>query len=49
LFPITEQEEISKQLPHATLISLHSDFGHDGFLVETETLANYIKQFLNNN
>ena len=49
LFPITEQEEISKQLPNARLISLHSDFGHDGFLVETETLANHITQFLNNN
>jgi homoserine O-acetyltransferase/O-succinyltransferase len=49
LFPIAEQEEISKQLPNATLIRLHSDFGHDGFLVETETLTNHIKQFLNNN
>jgi homoserine O-acetyltransferase/O-succinyltransferase len=49
LFPITEQEELTKQLPNATLIHLHSDFGHDGFLVETETLANHITQFLKNN
>lgn len=49
LFPITEQEEITKQLPNATLVRLHSDFGHDGFLVETETLANHITQFLKNN
>lgn len=49
LFPITEQEELANQLPNAKLIRLHSDFGHDGFLVETETLANHIKQFLKNN
>jgi homoserine O-acetyltransferase len=49
LFPITEQEEITKQLPNARLVRLHSDFGHDGFLVETETLANHITQFLKNN
>ncbi len=46
LFPITEQEEIAKNLPHAELICLQSDFGHDGFLVETQTLTNHIKQFL---
>lgn len=49
LFPITEQEEIAEILPNAALIRLQSDFGHDGFLVETETLANHIKQFLKNN
>lgn len=49
LFPITEQEEITRVLPNAKLIRLQSDFGHDGFLVETETLANHIKQFLKNN
>ncbi len=46
LFPITEQEEIAKSLPQAKLVRLQSDFGHDGFLVETETLTNHIKQFL---
>ncbi|AEA45988.1 homoserine O-acetyltransferase family protein [Fluviicola taffensis] len=49
LFPITEQEELTKQLPNARLIRLKSDFGHDGFLVETEILANHITQFLKNN
>jgi homoserine O-acetyltransferase len=46
LFPITEQEEIAEKLQNAKLIRLQSDFGHDGFLVETETLTNHIKQFL---
>lgn len=49
LFPITEQEEIAKHLPHAKFVSLQSDFGHDGFLVETESLTNHIKQFLKSN
>lgn len=49
LFPITEQEELAGSLPAAKLIRLQSDFGHDGFLVETETLANHIKHFLKNN
>lgn len=48
LFPITEQEEIKNQLPNARFVRLHSDFGHDGFLVETETLAKEITQFLKN-
>lgn len=49
LFPITEQEEIARHLPRAELVRLQSDFGHDGFLVETEELAGRIKQFLKNN
>lgn len=49
LFPITEQEEIARRLPHAELVRIQSDFGHDGFLVETEVLANHITQFLKNN
>ncbi len=49
LFPFTEQETIASQLPQATLIRLSSEFGHDGFLVETETLTGQIKEFLNNN
>jgi homoserine O-acetyltransferase/O-succinyltransferase len=46
LFPISEQEEIAGKLQNARLIRLQSDFGHDGFLVETETLTTHIKQFL---
>ncbi|WP_343632373.1 homoserine O-acetyltransferase [Fluviicola sp.] len=46
LFPVAEQEELANQLQNARLVRLQSDFGHDGFLVETETLTNHIKQFL---
>lgn len=46
LFPITEQEAIAGKLPHAELVRLSSPFGHDGFLVETDTLTKHIKHFL---
>lgn len=49
LFPIHEQIAIADQLPNAELLVISSDFGHDGFLVETELLATKITQFLNNN
>ena len=49
LFPVSEQEELANCLPNAKLVRLQSDFGHDGFLVETETLTNHIKQFLKSN
>jgi homoserine O-acetyltransferase/O-succinyltransferase len=48
LFPISEQEELCRHIPGAALLCLHSDFGHDGFLVETEFLAKQITQFLKN-
>ena len=46
LFPISEQEFLARHLPNATLKTLSSDFGHDGFLVEFEALENHIKTFL---
>ncbi len=49
LFPISEQEELAEKLPNSKLIRLQSDFGHDGFLVETATLTTHIKQFLKSN
>lgn len=49
LFPISEQEEIAGRLRNAKLVRLQSDFGHDGFLVETATLTNHINQFLKMN
>jgi len=42
LFPPTEQAFLAKYIPNATLEILHSSFGHDGFLVETEQIAQVI-------
>ena len=39
LCPITEQEFIAKHIPNSRLEIISSPFGHDGFLVETEKIA----------
>jgi homoserine O-acetyltransferase/O-succinyltransferase len=46
LFPIREQEYIAEHLPDAELVTLSSDFGHDGFLVEFDRLTTAIQSFL---
>lgn len=39
LFPPYETEEWAKQIPEAKYFQIHSEFGHDGFLLETEQLT----------
>lgn len=46
LFPLSEQQALVNELPNAQLKVIHSDFGHDGFLVDFDQLANHIQQFL---
>jgi len=46
LFPITEQRFLADHIPQARLIELSSFYGHDGFLIETETLTTEIGNFL---
>jgi homoserine O-acetyltransferase len=38
LIPPPEQFQLAEHLPNATFVSLESPFGHDGFLVEAETI-----------
>lgn len=45
LFPPEEQEFLAKHIPDATLKTLSSAYGHDGFLVEFETFKKIIKEF----
>lgn len=45
LFPPEEQEFLAKHIPDATLKTLSSAYGHDGFLVEFETFKQIIKEF----
>ena len=45
LFPAEDQEIMAKEIPGATLQWLHSDFGHDGFLLEFEALTGIIRRF----
>lgn len=46
LFPLQEQEFIAEHIPGATMGRIHSDYGHDGFLIEFEQIHNHIKNFL---
>ncbi|HLG41546.1 MAG TPA: homoserine O-acetyltransferase [Chitinophagaceae bacterium] len=46
LYPITEQEFLQKNIPGAQLISIASDFGHDGFLLEYEKIEPALRNFV---
>ncbi|MBV6647346.1 MAG: homoserine O-acetyltransferase [Cyclobacteriaceae bacterium] len=46
LFPTVEQEFLAHHLPHAKLELVDSAFGHDGFLVEMETISRLVKDFI---
>src|SRR5690606_37479943 len=40
LFPLSEQQYLSEQIPNASLEVIRSMYGHDGFLVEFDQLKN---------
>ena len=46
LCPISEQEFIAQHIPNSRLEVISSLFGHDGFLVETETVSSLLADFL---
>ncbi len=46
LYPITEQEYLQKTIRGAELLSISSDFGHDGFLLEYEKIELALKRFI---
>ncbi|PHR47260.1 MAG: homoserine O-acetyltransferase [Fluviicola sp.] len=48
LFPTSEQEFIANNVPHGFYQTIYSDYGHDGFLIESEKLNEVVKSFLNN-
>ncbi|HAD14406.1 MAG TPA: homoserine O-acetyltransferase [Saprospirales bacterium] len=45
LFPLEEQRALAEHIPDASLVTIESAYGHDGFLVETNQLAALIKPF----
>lgn len=47
LFPPAEQHELSAYIPHAQLTIIESAFGHDGFLIENQIIAQSIQKFWN--
>jgi homoserine O-acetyltransferase/O-succinyltransferase len=48
LFPLQEQEYLAKNIPGASYKIIHSDYGHDGFLLEFEQIENETRHFLAN-
>ncbi|MEO5594378.1 MAG: homoserine O-acetyltransferase [Chitinophagaceae bacterium] len=49
LFPLAEQQYLAKYIPGAVYLSIHSTYGHDGFLLEFEQIQDCIKTYLLNN
>ncbi|MFO7617751.1 MAG: alpha/beta fold hydrolase, partial [Bacteroidales bacterium] len=47
LFPPGEQQFIAGNISRGRYYEIHSTFGHDGFLIETEALTQIIKPFIN--
>lgn len=47
LLPTMSQKEIAEHLPNSVYQEINSEFGHDGFLIETPQLTQKIKSFLN--
>lgn len=48
LIPTALTSDMANHIPNAVYIEIDSEFGHDGFLVETEKLTQEISQFLKN-
>ena len=46
LFPTEEQSLLSRHVPNSRLDVMQSDYGHDGFLVETKTIGLLLADFL---
>ena len=47
LFPVAEHDFMAKHIPDAEYHVINSDFGHDGFLVESGQLNEIIGKFIN--
>lgn len=46
LYPITEQEFLQEKIKGAELLSIASEFGHDGFLLEYEKIEAALQAFI---
>lgn len=45
LFPCVEQKFMNKYIQNSVIHEIDSLYGHDGFLIETDIIQNYIKDF----
>ena len=46
LCPLEEQQFLAQQIPNATLVEIDSTYGHDGFMVESEKIAQHLSAWL---
>src|SRR6478609_3082493 len=46
LFPPAQSERIAAGIRGAQLHTIHSDYGHDGFLIEEDLVGAYVREFL---
>jgi homoserine O-acetyltransferase len=46
LFPVEEQKELAELIPNAVYREIHSNFCHDGFLIESDQLQRIIEEYL---
>lgn len=46
LCPLNEQYFLAEHIPAATLIEIDSDYGHDGFMVESTIISKHLASFL---
>lgn len=46
LYPIAEQEYLRQTIPGAELLTISSDFGHDGFLLEYDKIETALQKFI---
>jgi len=46
LCPLEEQKFLAEHLPNASLQIISSDYGHDGFLVEAETISRHLFKWM---
>jgi homoserine O-acetyltransferase len=46
LCPANEQKHLAAAIPNATYAEIDSDYGHDGFLIETEKITAHLQKWL---
>lgn len=46
LCPLDEQRFMATYMPHTTLVEIDSAYGHDGFIIETAQITQYLREFL---
>jgi homoserine O-acetyltransferase len=46
LCPLVEQHFLADHIPDAELIEIDSDYGHDGFMVESKIISQHLSEFL---